>query len=64
VHVLAPFVGWRKAEIVRLGIELGVDFARTWSCYRGGRRPCGTCPTCVERQRAFREAGHPDPWER
>ena len=63
VQVVAPFAGWRKSEAVRLGIELGVDFARTWSCYRGGERPCGTCPTCVERRTAFAEAGIKDPLE-
>jgi 7-cyano-7-deazaguanine synthase len=61
VRVEAPFAGRRKADGVRLGIQLGVDFARTWSCYRGGARPCGRCPTCVERANAFAEAGVPDP---
>ncbi|HNW93460.1 MAG TPA: 7-cyano-7-deazaguanine synthase QueC [bacterium] len=61
VRVLAPFVAMRKAVEVRLGVELGVDFAHTWSCYRGGERHCGTCPTCVERRTAFREAEVPDP---
>lgn len=61
VHIVAPFATERKASLVRLGHELGVNFAHTWSCYRGGERPCGTCPTCRERQNAFREAGIPDP---
>jgi 7-cyano-7-deazaguanine synthase len=61
VTVHAPFVGKRKAEGVRLGVELGVDFAHTWSCYRGGQQPCETCPTCVERRQAFAEAGVADP---
>ncbi|MFC1497667.1 7-cyano-7-deazaguanine synthase QueC [Verrucomicrobiota bacterium] len=49
----APFVGMSKAEVLRLGQELGVDYDHTWSCYRGGASPCGTCPSCVERENAF-----------
>jgi 7-cyano-7-deazaguanine synthase len=61
VVVHAPFAGRSKADIVRLGRDLGVDYAATWSCYRGGERPCGACPTCVERAEAFRVAGVRDP---
>ncbi len=61
VVVRAPFIGMRKSEELRLGLELGVDFACTWSCYRGGDRPCRVCPTCVERHTAFKEAGMIDP---
>jgi 7-cyano-7-deazaguanine synthase len=61
VTVAAPFAQMRKSEEVALGLELGVDFAHTWSCYRGREVPCGTCPTCVERANAFAEAGVPDP---
>jgi len=57
----APFVAWSKVDIVRTGAELGVPFADTWSCYRGGARHCGTCGTCVERREAFSEAGVDDP---
>lgn len=60
-ELLAPFVGWSKADIVARGAELGVDFARTWSCYRGGTSHCGTCGTCTERREAFAAAGAPDP---
>lgn len=63
VVVHAPFAAMRKAESLRLGLELGVDYAHTWSCYRGGGKACGTCPTCVERLNAFREAGVADPLE-
>lgn len=59
--VLAPFLRWSKADIVRRGAELGVAFADTWSCYRGGGSHCGTCGTCVERREAFELAGVPDP---
>lgn len=61
VVIHAPFVSKRKAETVALGLRLGVDFAHTWSCYRGGEKACGTCPTCVERLNAFAEAGAVDP---
>ena len=50
-----------KADIVKLGAELGVDFARTWSCYKGGKFHCGKCGTCTERREAFELAGVPDP---
>ena len=61
VAIHAPFMQTKKADIVRLGVELGVDFALTWSCYRGGEKACGVCPTCVERLNAFRAAGVEDP---
>jgi len=61
VQIHAPFVETSKGEIVGMGIELGVDFAHTWSCYRGGERPCGTCPTCVERRNAFQSQKLEDP---
>lgn len=61
VKVLAPFVLFDKANIVRLGAKLGVDFAATWSCYQGGALHCGRCGTCVERREAFALAGVADP---
>lgn len=60
-RVLAPFLRSTKADIVRVGAELGVPFADTWSCYRGGDRHCGRCGTCVERREAFAVAGVADP---
>jgi 7-cyano-7-deazaguanine synthase len=61
VTVHAPFVRMKKTELVRTGAALGVDFARTWSCYRGGEKACGVCPTCVERLNAFKQADALDP---
>jgi 7-cyano-7-deazaguanine synthase len=61
VAVLRPFITLTKAQIARRGAELGVDFAKTWSCYKGGERHCGTCGTCVERREAFLVAGLLDP---
>ncbi len=63
IHLLRPFIGLDKAAIVRLGAELGVDYARTWSCYKGRERHCGVCGTCVERREAFQRAGVTDPTE-
>lgn len=62
-QLLAPFLAWSKAEIVRRGAELGVPFEGTWSCYKGGARHCGVCGTCVERREAFELAGVADPTE-
>ena len=61
VELLRPFIAMRKGEIVQTGARLGVDFARTWSCYKGGPVHCGKCGTCVERREAFAEAGLNDP---
>src|SRR3569833_3068979 len=61
VEILRPFIRNTKAEIAQRGHELGVDFAHTWSCYKGGDIHCGTCGTCVERREAFQFAGFPDP---
>lgn len=61
VVIHAPFISSSKAESVERGARLGVDFAQTWSCYRGGENACGTCPTCVERLNAFRANGIVDP---
>ncbi len=61
LEVLRPFIHTDKAGIARRGSGLGVDFAQTWSCYKGGPVHCGTCGTCVERREAFLLAGIPDP---
>ena len=61
VQLLRPFIALSKGQIVLEGAKLGVDFARTWSCYVGGDIHCGKCGTCVERREAFLVAGLPDP---
>lgn len=60
VHVVAPYTNISKADIARRGNSLGIDYAETWSCYKGGDVHCGTCGTCVERKEALREAGIED----
>lgn len=61
VRLAAPYTNLTKADLVRRGVELGVDYGQTYSCYRGGERHCGTCGTCTERREAFRKAGVNDP---
>jgi 7-cyano-7-deazaguanine synthase len=63
VELLRPFIAMNKAQIAEEGARLGVNFARTWSCYKGGEIHCGRCGTCVERREAFLVAGLPDPTE-
>lgn len=57
----APFVSLTKADVVKKGLELGVPYALTWSCYEGGDKPCGKCGTCIDRQKAFEKNGVVDP---
>ena len=63
VRVHTPLIEWSKAQIIRCGIELGLDYALTHSCYDPGMagRPCGRCDSCRLRARGFGEAGVPDP---
>ena len=61
IQLLRPFIGTDKTGIAKRGVELGIDFSETWSCYKGGEVHCGTCGTCVERREAFILAGLQDP---
>jgi len=61
VKIEAPLVHMSKADIIREGARLGVDFGLTWSCYLGGERPCQQCDSCILRARGFQEAELPDP---
>lgn len=60
VKLLAPFINYTKADIVKAGASAGVLFSKTWSCYKGADVHCGTCGTCVERKEAFELAGVKD----
>lgn len=57
VRLLTPYTHLSKTDIARRGKALGINYEETWSCYRGGDKPCGTCATCREREQALREAG-------
>lgn len=57
----APFMHMTKADEIKLGQALGVDFGLTWTCYRGDEKPCGKCDSCLLRAKAFAEAGISDP---
>ena len=61
VKIAAPLIRLSKAQIVRLANQLKVPLHLTWSCYAGGRRPCGVCDSCRLRAQGFRQAGVPDP---
>lgn len=61
IELVAPFLTMTKGDIVELGLELGVPFERTWTCYKGGKLACGKCGACTERLEAFAEAGIADP---
>ena len=63
IDVVAPFVEWSKTEIAERGLELGVPYELTWSCYREEEPSCGTCDACAYRLEAFRNAGASDPIE-
>jgi 7-cyano-7-deazaguanine synthase len=61
IEIVIPLITMRKAEIVRLGLDLGAPLDLTWSCYSREDSACGVCDSCVLRLRAFQEAGVADP---
>ena len=64
IKVVAPFVNLHKWEEIIIGKELGVDYSKTWTCYKGPDEKgcaCGECPTCKDRIKAFAVAGFKDP---
>ncbi len=63
IHVRTPLIHMTKAEIIRRGLELGVDYGQTHSCYDPDAigRACGRCDSCRLRRKGFEEAGAPDP---
>lgn len=62
-EIIAPFLTMKKGEIVSVGSSLGVDFSKTWSCYKGKEKHCGKCGTCTARKEAFKSAEVRDPTE-
>lgn len=63
IDLVAPFAEWSKTDIVERGLELGVPFEHTWSCYRDESPACGTCDACAYRLQAFQRARATDPIE-
>ena len=61
VKILTPLINKTKKEIIKIGTALGAPFKFTWSCYRGGKAPCGKCDSCLLREKGFRAAGIKDP---
>ncbi|HKN06383.1 MAG TPA: 7-cyano-7-deazaguanine synthase QueC [Thermoplasmata archaeon] len=61
IRIETPLLRLSKADIVRLGERLAVPWGLTWSCYAGGRTPCGKCDACRLRRKGFVEAGRVDP---
>lgn len=61
LNVKAPYLHMTKADIVRKGLDLCVDYHHTWTCYKGGALACGACGSCRERLEAFDAAGVTDP---
>ncbi len=57
IDIKTPLVNKNKAGIIKLGRKLGVPFGLTWSCYEGGKSPCGKCDSCFYREKGFKEAG-------
>ena len=63
IDLVAPFVEWSKTDIAERGLELGVPYEDTWSCYRESPPACGTCDACAFRLQAFQNLGERDPIE-
>lgn len=61
IKILTPLIRLSKAGIARLGVKLKAPLELTWSCYSGGKRPCGRCDSCKLRAKGFADAGLPDP---
>jgi 7-cyano-7-deazaguanine synthase len=63
VRIYAPFVNRTKVDIVKMGVDLGVPYKLTWSCYEGGNKHCGKCLACRKRKIAFLRANVKDETE-
>jgi len=61
IRIIAPLLKMSKAQIIIAGRKLKVPFGLTWSCYKGGKAPCGVCESCYYRAKGFKEAGVSDP---
>ncbi|WP_457640084.1 7-cyano-7-deazaguanine synthase QueC [Persephonella sp.] len=61
ITVWSPFLGMTKTEVLKTGLQIGVPYEKTYSCYRGTLPPCGECATCRQREEAFSSLGIEDP---
>ena len=61
IKILTPLIHKTKAQIIRQGMKLKVPYQKSWSCYQGGKKPCGQCDSCLLRQKGFERAGFLDP---
>ena len=61
INIYAPFLYIDKADIVKIGKELNVDYSLAWTCYKGEDKPCGVCGSCQERQYSFEKNNIKDP---
>jgi len=63
IRIVTPFIEYKKRDVFKAGLELGVDYSKTWSCVRPGEIHCGYCGACRARARAFDALGVTDPTE-
>ncbi len=61
IKIVTPIIAMKKSEIVQKGVELGVPFELTWSCYQNNDKACGVCDSCAFRLRGFQEMNVEDP---
>lgn len=61
IEVVAPLITKSKKDIIELGVDVGVDFSQTWTCYEGKEKACGECTACSSRIKGFIDAGYIDP---
>ncbi|KZN12369.1 7-cyano-7-deazaguanine synthase QueC [Marinomonas sp. TW1] len=63
VDIVTPFLQSSKGEILKAGLDMGLNYGNTWTCYNGREKSCGKCGACHERLEAFTEQGQTDPLE-
>lgn len=61
MKLITPFANHSKKDTIKEGLSIGVDYSKTRSCYNGHEKSCGTCPTCAERIKGFKDNGVKDP---